>query len=230
MTPAGEFSIEGDSREALLEHVCNQAQTHGITAEHVNATHVSGDKSGVRVHIKDQEDIHARGAIIAIGRSGNFRRMNIPGEDSDKVSNRLHDPQKFAGKKVCVVGGGDSACEAAIAISEAGGEATLVYRGAELTRPKPENAQRITELASAGKLNLRLGTQPTEITSDSISLMRKGANEAETIANDNVLSLIGREAPLDFFRRSGIRINGEHSKKYLVFLVAFSWALARCMR
>ena len=61
--------------------------------------------------------------VVAIGRSGNYRRMGIPGEDLDKVANRLHDPAKYTGKNVMIVGGGDSALEAAIAIAETNVEA-----------------------------------------------------------------------------------------------------------
>ncbi|MCC5022351.1 MAG: NAD(P)-binding domain-containing protein [Candidatus Synoicihabitans palmerolidicus] len=67
----------------------------------------------------------ARRVIVAIGRSGNHRKLGVPGETREKVSNRLHDPAEFAGKRVLVVGGGDSALEAAVALDEAGATVTL---------------------------------------------------------------------------------------------------------
>ena len=73
-----------------------------------------------------------------------------------------------------------------------------------------------------GKLDLRLGTTPTKITADS-ELKRKGGNDEETIANQMVFSLIGREPPLDFFRRSGIAIRGEFSTRYKVFLAILTF-------
>ena len=66
---------------------------------------------------------------MALGRSGNFRRLGIPGEDLDKVSNRLHDPADHAEQHCLVVGGGDSAVETALALEQSGADVTLAYRG-----------------------------------------------------------------------------------------------------
>lgn len=74
------------------------------------------------------EPIRALRAIVAIGRSGNYRKLDVPGEELDKVSNRLHDPKDYAGKKVLVVGGGDSATEAAVALAACGADVTISYR------------------------------------------------------------------------------------------------------
>src|SRR5581483_7505620 len=90
--------------------------------------------------------ILAKRVIIAIGRSGNFRKLGVPGEDSGKVFNRLHDPKEHAGKNVLVVGGGDSALETAIAIAECGGSVTLSYRKPEFSRPKPDNVDKLNRL------------------------------------------------------------------------------------
>ncbi len=81
--------------------------------------------------------------IVAIGKSGDFRRLGVPGEDTDKVANRLHDPNDFAGKNVLVVGGGDSALEAATALGGAGANVTLSYRKEEFNRPKSENVDKL---------------------------------------------------------------------------------------
>jgi len=114
---------------------------------------------------KDKKVTTAQRCIIAIGRSGNYRKMGIPGEDLDKVSNRLHDPAKFKGKKICVVGGGDSAAEAAIALAESDAEVTISYRKPEFNRPKPENIARVHELVDEGKISLKLDTTPAKILS-----------------------------------------------------------------
>jgi thioredoxin reductase/ferredoxin len=224
MIPAGDLQVSAQVKEELLSELSEQVQAHNITATEGYATHVSSDSSQVTVHLKDESVLTCANAIIAIGRSGNYRRMNIPGEELDKVSNRLHDPAAFIGQRVMVVGGGDSAVEAAGAMAELN-EAeeplvTLVYRGAELSRPKPENVQKVHDLAAAGKIDLRLGTAPTSISDNEVSLKRKGGDGEESIPNQAVLSLIGREAPLDFFRRSGIPIHGEFRMGYKLFLAA----------
>jgi len=159
--------------------------------------------------------------IVAIGRSGNFRQLGVPGEELDKVMNRLHDPRDFEGKKVVVVGGGDSAVEAAVSLVECGAEVTLSYRKPELNRPKPENVETLTALSSSkdAALTLALGTTPVEVTERSFSY-RNGNGDVETVENDVVFAMIGREAPLDFFRRSGISIAGERDAK---------WVLTACL-
>jgi ferredoxin len=166
----------------------------------------------------------------------------VPGEELDKVMNRLFDPKDYAGKDVLVVGGGDSAAEAAIALTACGARVTLAYRGESLNRPKPENieqvialsrdpgapvavtrptSERVTTAASsemrgdmpAGSLTLALGKAPTEISARTARLKSVSTGETEEIANDYVFSMIGREAPLDFFRRNGITISGDWTKK-----------------
>ena len=146
--------------------------------------------------------------LVAIGRSGNFRKLGVPGEDLDKVYNRLHDPKDFSGRKCLVVGGGDSAAETAIALAESGAEVTLSYRGKEFSRPKPENAEKIEALRQSGRLDLRLETRAAEIRDADVDL-RNADGSIDTIPNDVVFAMIGREAPLDFFRRSGIAIAAE---------------------
>src|SRR5205823_9679804 len=100
----------------------------------------------LEVSLADESPLLARRVIVGIGRSGNFRMLNVPGEDLDKVYNRLHDPKDFAGQNVLVVGGGDSALETAIALAKCGCDVTISYRKAEFSRPKPDNVERLNRL------------------------------------------------------------------------------------
>jgi Fe-S-cluster-containing hydrogenase component 2 len=143
----------------------------------------------------------------------------VPGEDKDKVYNRLHDPKDFAGRQVLVVGGGDSALETAIAIAEVGGQVTLSYRKAEFSRPKPDNLDRLKKL---GTITLRLGTIVKRIDDDAVTLSELGTRNSELrIPNDAVFIMIGREPPLDFLRRSGVKIHGDRGVKWWVTLLLF---------
>lgn len=227
MVPAGELKFDGDTcvKESLLQELVDKANQSGITTYTANASHVERLKGGIlnvvlQESASDDDSIKAHKVIVAIGRSGNFRQLNIPGEDKDKVVNRLHDPKAYQGKNILIVGGGDSALEAAIATSEAGADATLSYRKEEFSRPKPENIERAESLAQEGRLNLQLATRVREIKDNSVVLTNKDKSELE-IDNDNVLSLIGREAPLDFFRRSKIPIAGESSISGWAMFAAF---------
>ena len=94
--------------------------------------------------------------MLAIGRRGTPRKLDVTGEDLPKVVYRLIDPEQYRGQRVLVVGGGDSALEAAASVAEAGGQVTLSYRGDAFTRAKPRNRDRIAAAERAGQLQLLL--------------------------------------------------------------------------
>ena len=207
MVPAGDlqFSDRADVKERLLDEL--EEQTADIEPVFARAECVQREGDVLRVVIPEGEDLLAHRVIVAIGRSGNFRKLNVPGEDLDKVMNRLHDPKDYADQDVLVVGGGDSALETAIAIAESGGRVTLSYRRAELSRPKPENVEKIEVLSGGEHLRMALASEVRTIGEEEVVLSTGEGDE--TMPNDAVFAMIGREAPLDFFRRSGVPIRGE---------------------
>jgi thioredoxin reductase/ferredoxin len=234
MTPAGEIQFRATVKEALLSEL--QEQTADITPVALRVEKI--ERRGGLLHLKARNTtVKAQRAIVAIGRSGNFRKLGVPGEDLDKVYNRLHDPRDFAGRQVLVVGGGDSALETAIALACVGAHVALSYRKNEFARPKPENIEKIEMLvadpeanvgiaqptservstsaqpwmrgdAKAGSLKLLLGSRLTRIETDAVHLIDAG-DRAVSLPNDVVFAMIGREPPLDFFRRSRIAIASE---------------------
>jgi NosR/NirI family transcriptional regulator, nitrous oxide reductase regulator len=237
MTPAGELQVTAEVKEALVEELREQARRAGIRPLQARAERVSRQDQLLRVHLAGREPILARRVLVAIGRSGDFRRLGVPGEDLDKVFNRLHDPRDFAGRNALVVGGGDSAVETAIALALGGADVTLSHRRTELSRPKPDNLARLERLrrdpaadvaiehpsderaataagrfmhprTEPGRVTVRLGTEVVSIAEDRVTLVSAGGVR-QTLPNDVVFVMIGREPPLEFFRRSGISIAGE---------------------
>lgn len=221
-TPDSELATTAEDREALLEELSEQVRAAALHVEEgVAVDRVARRGSHVAAVLADGTEIPARAAIIAIGRSGNFRRLGVPGEDLDKVSNRLHDPADQTGRRVLVVGGGDSALESAIALANAGGTVTLCYRGREFTRPKAENVEQVQALAAERRLSIRLASTPVRIAEGHV-VLRDGATGAEeTVPNDYVYTMLGREAPLEFFRKSRIPINGEWNVARMAAFAAF---------
>jgi thioredoxin reductase/Pyruvate/2-oxoacid:ferredoxin oxidoreductase delta subunit len=222
MTPVGDlqFHEQSDVKEGLLADLHEQVGHAGIEPVIAKVDAIKRAGKVLEVQIKDQV-IKAHRVIIAIGRSGNYRKLNVPGEElSHKVTNRLHDPKAYAHQNVLVVGGGDSALEAAIALAEKNANVTLSYRKPEFSRPKPENIDRLNALQSQNKLHLSLASTVKAITDTNVTLIDQNKQE-KTFANDAVLTLIGREAPLDFFRKSGIHINGEWRISTWIGLAAF---------
>lgn len=230
MEPAGELTVAADVKEALLDELREQTTAAGIEPQTATVSHIERDKNELKVVRDDGEPIRALRVIVAIGRSGNFRTLDVPGEELDKISNRLHDPAEFSGQDVLVVGGGDSALETAIALAEAGARVSLSYRKPEFSRPKPENIEKIEALAEKGSdddapprdgaIKLLLGTDVTEIREDAVAIKRS-KDESFEIKNDAVFLMIGREAPLDFFRKSSVPIAGEWTPTRLLSMSAF---------
>ena len=202
---AGDLVLTAEVKEDLVAELEAQRQAAGIEIRAARIEHLERRDGLLYLHHPDGEPFRAKRVIVAIGRSGNHRRLGVAGEELDKVFNRLHDPKEYAGKQVLVVGGGDSALEAAVALAHAGAEVTLSYRGKEFARAKADN---LSALAAAG-VRVRLGSTVAAISPGEVRLREAGREE--TVRNDAVFTLIGREAPLEFFRRSGIPIRGESS-------------------
>ncbi len=222
MTPAGDlqFNAKSEIKEGLLEDLAEQTLDQGIeiTKAHVDRVQRSGKL--LELAIPKGENIKAHRVIVAIGRSGNYRKLGVPGETLDKVFNRLHDPKDYCDQNVLIVGGGDSAMETANALADCGANVTLSYRKAEFNRPKPENVERLKELeagAGNGTVRLMMASKPKEIREDAVVITDSDGND-QTIENDSVFTLIGREAPLDFFRKSGVTVSGDKNTRWWITL------------
>jgi len=215
------------NKESLLKMLQEKVANAGIQHRIARASHVKRKSGLMQVFLgKEEPHINAHRVIIAIGRSGNYRKLGIEGENSVKCLNRLHDPKIFSGKNLVIVGGGDSALEASIATCEAGANVTLCHRNSHFPLPKPANLEKLMALKAAGKLEVKTETVVTKIEAGTVKLKVKNQAE-EPLANDAVLSLIGREAPLNFFRRSGIPISGEsHPIGWLYFALFFVGIMA----
>jgi NosR/NirI family transcriptional regulator, nitrous oxide reductase regulator len=218
MRPAGELQVAATVKEDLLLELREQVERAGIPSRRARVERVTREHGLLAVWVDGKPLVYARRVIVAIGASGNFRKLGVPGEELEKVHYRLHDPAIHAGQHVLVVGGGDSALEAAIALSEQGARVTLAHRGAEFARPKPENLEKLNALERIGALRVALGTTVARVGEGSVEL--KGAHAAQ-LPNDAVYALIGREAPLEFFRRSGVPIRGEWSARTWAACAAF---------
>ncbi|MBN1982370.1 MAG: NAD(P)-binding domain-containing protein [Chitinivibrionales bacterium] len=155
----------------------------------------------------DRDSYTALRVVIAIGKTGTSRLLDVPGEKSSKVYHRLIDPRVFKNCDLLVVGGGDSAVEAAVALARAGNQVTLSYRQPMLSRPKPANRADFEELVGKGKIKPMFNSSVREIRPDEVVIA--DGRGLHTVANDAVFVLIGTRIPVDFFRRSNIRLEGD---------------------
>jgi len=222
MTPSGGLQFRQDvhPKEQLLADLERERREAGveITSTRIERIERAGDR--LVLHHADGERTEARRAIVAIGKSGAHRRLGVPGEELDKVFDRLHDPKDFAGRKVLVLGGGDSAVETAVALAAAGAAVTLSYRRKSFGRPKAESLAQLRSLERRGAVRLALGTEVVRIEPEHVAL-KDDAGKETRLENDVVFTMLGREAPLDFFRRSGISIRGEWKVTTALAFAAF---------
>jgi thioredoxin reductase len=147
--------------------------------------------------------------LLAIGRRGTPRKLAVPGEELPKVVYRLVDPDQYIGQEVLVVGGGDSALEAAASIAEVSGtQVTLSYRGPAFGRAKPKNRQRVAQAADRGNLKLLLSSNVSEINQDLVTLELGGTQL--TIKNEAVIVSAGGVLPNEFLETVGIQVETKY--------------------
>ncbi len=227
MTPAGElqFSDNVTHKENLLDELKQQILACNIQTDIETVSHVQKQGAFLTVHLEGGEIVKTHRVIIAIGRSGKYRQLNIEGETLDKVSNRFIDPQVYSGKNLLIVGGGDSALEAAIATANVKAKVTISYRQEKFSRAKSANIEQVNSLVDKGKIDLIMSSKVTKITDKHVFISTKSKKNI-TLDNDNVLLATGREAPLDFFRRSKININGNSTALGWISMCFFILALA----
>lgn len=142
--------------------------------------------------------------LLAIGRRGTPRKLNVPGEQSTKVAYRLLEPERIKNKKVLVVGGGDSAIETVLLLKDEN-EATLSYRNDKFSRLKPKNKERIEEAIQDGSVTVIYNSNLISIHDDYV-MMKINDNEPEQLANDLVYIFAGGELPTGFLQKSGVNI------------------------
>ncbi len=150
----------------------------------------------------------ARSVLLAIGRRGTPRRLGVPGEELAKVVYRLSDPAQYRGQHVLVVGGGDSALEAAAAIAKESGTVTLSYRGDGFARAKMKNRRAVEEAVRCGQLRVLLGSSVLRIAASSVDLEYGG--QQFQLQNDAVIVCAGGILPTAFLKSIGIEVETKH--------------------
>ena len=215
MTQPAELAIVGTmkfaetSKEALMGFWENVAQENDLAVACQECAISIAGKRGTFT-VKTSSGVrNARTVLLALGRRGTPRKLDVAGEDLPKVVYRLTDPAQYRGRKVLVVGGGDSAVEAALALSEqADTEVTLSYRSDAFSRAKPKNRTRIDEAAATGTVRVLLGSQLREVTERAVHLEHKG--RSLSIANDAVIICAGGVLPTPFLKEIGIRVETKY--------------------
>jgi thioredoxin reductase/NAD-dependent dihydropyrimidine dehydrogenase PreA subunit len=199
----GEVKFTEVSKEALLGFWDGVVRKTGVRIR-FNERMETIERSASGFVVKTARRAYpAKAVLLAIGRRGTPRKLGVPGEELAKVVYRLVDPAQYAGKRVLVVGGGDSAVEAAAALAEQPGAAvTLSYRGEALSRVKPRNRERLEQATRAGRIALLYRSTVERIGASDVVLVQD--ERRSRLANDAVVVCAGGVLPFDLLKRVGI--------------------------
>lgn len=213
MTQPAELPIVGKVRftettkEALLSFWQQVEKDTGLAinySERVTAITPLGDGEGFEV-TTTKATYPTRSVLLTIGRRGTPRQLGVPGESQEKVVYRLIDPEQYRGQHVLVVGGGDSALEAACSIAEQPGTTvSLSYRSEAFSRAKARNRDRVEQMCDADRLNVLMSSNVTRIGADDVAL-RQGEREL-ALPNDAVIVCAGGILPTGFLKDIGVEV------------------------
>lgn len=155
--------------------------------------------------VSTQGEYRARTVVLAVGRRGSPRKLEIPGEAQSKVMYSLLDAEAYTKSRILVVGGGDSAVETALGLAhQRGNTVTLSYRKDSFTRIKQRNADRIQAAARSGKVKVFFNSRPLEIRAQSVRIEVQG--QERELPNDFVWVLAGTLPPNQFLRQCGVHV------------------------
>jgi thioredoxin reductase/Pyruvate/2-oxoacid:ferredoxin oxidoreductase delta subunit len=201
----GDLWVADASKETLLEIWQNLIRQTGLdirTGQRVSRIERDGEIFRVGT---ETGEYRTRRVVLALGRRGTPRRLGVPGEELDKVFYDIVEMEAFAGGRVLVVGGGDSAVESALGLAnQPGTTVTLSYRGTELSRVKERNRLKLDAAVASGCLGLLLESVVREIRPGGVVIESAGRVRVEP--NDWVIVRIGGEAAYPFLERIGVRI------------------------
>jgi thioredoxin reductase/NAD-dependent dihydropyrimidine dehydrogenase PreA subunit len=197
------------SKEKLLEFWHGVVRKTGLQIA-FNEQMENIERAGEGFVVKTSRSTYAtRSVLLAIGRRGTPRKLGVAGEELPKVVYRLIDPEQYRDQAVLVVGGGDSALEAAIALSEQPGTTvTLSYRSAAFARVKEKNRQRLAAQQEAKRVRVILNSQVKSIEADSVSIEIDGARQS--LPNQAIIVCAGGVLPVPLLQKIGISFETKH--------------------
>jgi thioredoxin reductase (NADPH) len=199
----GQIKMGEISKEALLEFWDGVVNKTGMKVNfNERMENITKTDNGFVVKTSKQS-YETRTVLLAIGRRGSPRKLGVPGEDLPKVVYSLMEPEQYRNMRVLVVGGGDSALEAACAIAdEPGTTVTLSYRSEAFGRGKPKNRDRLQALEAQGKIKVMLKSSVKGVTKDKVSLEYQG--QIIELPNDAIIVCAGGILPTPFLKEIGI--------------------------
>ena len=208
----GKVRFTATSKEELLQFWTDVERKTGVGTNmryRESVSTIDRDDQGGFVVRTSKGEYPAMSVLLAIGRRGTPRKLDVPGENLPKVVYRLIDPEQYRNERVLVVGGGDSALEAAASIAETGcRDVTISYRGDAFARAKPRNRERIDAAQKLGNLRVLLQSSVRRIEADKVVVEHAG--RSLELPNDAVIISAGGILPTDFLRKVGVDVETKY--------------------
>ncbi|MBP6825823.1 MAG: NAD(P)-binding domain-containing protein [Saprospiraceae bacterium] len=206
----GKVKLYDTSKTELLELWQSVLAKNNITVrENTKVESIQPEGSHFKVTTNKGDEFKTQKVLLAIGRRGTPRKLGIPGETLEKVAYRLLEPENIHQKNVIVVGGGDSAVEAALSLAEQN-KVVLSYRSESFSRLKPKNREKLNHVVGKGLLEVKYQSNLVKIEADKAVLAFEQNADQVVLENDLVYIFAGGELPTQFLQKAGVEI----SKKF----------------
>ncbi len=207
--PKGKLWLDGATKEDLVE------RWHQVILENDLEVHTSeGLKSlkrrtdGGFIARTDKGEYHTRRVILATGQRGNPRKLNVRGEDREQVYHRLYSPKHYRNEDILVAGGGNSAVEAALTLSEQN-RVKLIHHRDSLGLVFQDNKRKLDEAVAEGRVEMIWNANVSEFGETEATVRVKGEAEPRKLPYQHAFVLVGAELPSHFLKSLGIRLENE---------------------
>lgn len=207
----GKIHLFDTSKTQLLELWNEAISKNNITQirENTKVESITPEVDCFSIQTLRGETFKTKNVLLAIGRRGSPRKLGIPGEGLENVAYRLLEPENIANKKVVVVGGGDSAIEAALSLIDQN-KVILSYRSEAFSRLKPKNREKLDAAVQEGKIDVKLQSNLTKIEADKVFMTLEKDADPVALENDLVYIFAGGELPTEFLKKAGVEISKRH--------------------
>ena len=205
--PKGKLWLDGAKKEELIARWHQIVKDNHIDVRTYEPLEALKKSDNHFIVTSGKSTYKAKRVVLSTGLRGNPRKLNVPGEDQEKVYHRLYSPGACRDKEMLVVGGGNSAVEAAIALAERN-KVYLSYRGNQFGRIFKDNQELLNEKLKDGRIELILNSEVKSFGNQSATLSLPNG-QTEEIPFYYAIVLIGADIPRDFLKSLGVRMENE---------------------
>jgi thioredoxin reductase/polyferredoxin len=212
--PKGKLWLDGATKEDLLarwHQIIGDNRLDVRTEDGLQSLAQHSDGS-FTVKTEKGSEYSTRRVVLATGLRGSPRKLKVPGEDQGRIYHRLYSPKQYRDENILVVGGGNTAAEAAITLGEQN-QVTLSYRGDDFYRLFQDNRRQLKEAIDSGRIKPILNSNVTEFGDNAATLQIEKGGQASTekVPFDHAFVLVGAEFPSRFLKSLGLKLENEWS-------------------